>query len=219
MKKLVIFGNTVVAELAHFYFSRDQEYEVVAFTVDRAYINSNKFCGLPIIAFEEIEANYSANDFEMFMAIGPNKMNDIRKSKFAEAKDKGYKLASYISKFATVHSDLGENCLVADGAIINPFSKIGSNNFFWEQALISNNSTIKDNCYFSPKVNISSYSLIEDNAVVGTGSIIKARVTVGKKSLIGAGCYISKNTKENSVYGERNSEFLGCISEKINISL
>ena len=64
-------------------------------------------------------------------------MNNIREKKFFEAKAKGYKLASYISKNAIVNSKLGENCLVADGVIINPFSKIGSNNFFWEFFSIS----------------------------------------------------------------------------------
>lgn len=219
MKKLIIFGNTVVAELAHFYFTRDGEYEVLAFTVDRDYLSEDLFNGLPNIAYEDLETKFDKNEFELFIAIGPNKMNDNRENKFSDAKQKGYKLASYISKNAIVHSPLGENCLVADGVIINPFSTIGSNNFFWEQALICNYSEIKDHCYFSPKITISSYCSIENNCVVGTNSIIKARVKLARKSLIGAGSYISKKTKENGVYGERNSEFLGAISDKINISL
>ena len=219
MKKLIIFGNTVVAKLAHFYFTRDGDYEVVAFTVDRKYLNKKDFLGLPLLAFEDLEKKINKKEFDLFLAIGPNKMNVFREAKFADAKRKGYNLTSYISKKAVVHSELGENCLVADGVVINPFSKIGSNNFFWEQALICNHAEIKDNCYFSPKITISSYCLIENNSVVGTSSVVKARVKVAKKSLIGARSYISKNTKENGVYGERNSDFLGAISSKINISL
>ena len=37
-KKLVIFGIANFAEIAHYYFSNDSEYEVVAFTVDTAYV-------------------------------------------------------------------------------------------------------------------------------------------------------------------------------------
>ena len=33
-KRLVIFGAGDIAQLAHFYFSSDSDYEVVAFTVD-----------------------------------------------------------------------------------------------------------------------------------------------------------------------------------------
>ena len=219
MKKLVIFGNTVVAELAHYYFTRDGDYEVIAFTVDRSYVNNEQFNGIPLMAFEDLEEKYDKNSFELFLAIGPNKMNSIRERKFIEAKSKGYSFASYISKNAIVHSELGENCLVADGVIINPFSTIGSNNFFWEQALICNYAEIKDHCYFSPKITVSSYCMIENNAVIGTNSVVKARVKVAHKSLVGASSYISKNTKKDGVYGVRNSEFLGAISGKIDISI
>lgn len=219
MKKLIIFGNTVVAELAQFYFTRDSEYEVVAFTVNRIYMDKEEFNGLPIIPFEDLEEKYDNKSYEIFLAIGPNKMNDIREKKFYDIKAKGYKFANYISKNAIVNSKLGENCLVADGVIINPFSKIGSNNFFWEQTLISSYNNIKDNCYFAPKVTISSYCLVENNSVFGIASVIKAKVKISKKTLIGANSYISKNTKENDVYGVRNSEFLGAISSKVNISL
>ena len=219
MKKLIIFGNTVVAKLAYFYFKRDSCYEVVGFTVDRMYINENEFLGLPLLAFDVLEEKYSNKDYELFLAIGPNKMNDFREKKFYEAKNKGYKLASYISKNAIIHSKIGENCLVADGVIINPFSTIGSNNFFWEQVLISNYADIKDNCYFAPKVTISSYCIVENNSVFGTGSVIKANVKISEKTLIGACSYISKDSKKDGVYGERSSEFLGLISSKINISL
>jgi len=219
MKKLIIFGKTEVAKLAHFYFTRDGEFEVVGFTVDQDYIDENQFLGLPLIAFDDLEDRYNVDEYQLFLAIGPNKMNIFREQKFFEAKNKGYKLASYLSKNAIIQSELGENCLVADGVIINPFSSIGANNFFWEQALICNYAEIKDNCYFSPKVTVSSYCVINDNSVIGTSSVIKARVKVSNKSLIGANSYISKNTKEDGVYGERNSEFLGAVSSKLNISL
>lgn len=37
-QSLVIFGSGDIAQLAHYYFSRDSDYEVVAFTVDAAYV-------------------------------------------------------------------------------------------------------------------------------------------------------------------------------------
>jgi len=219
MQKLVIFGNTVVAKLVHYYFTRDSEYEVVAFTVDSEYRSGDSFCGLPLVSFESVLDMYPCDETHMFIAVGPGHMNMVREVKLTEAKSKGYELASYISPNSVVHSDLGENSLVADGVVINPFSAIGRNNFFWEQCLICNDATIDDNCYFSPKSVISSYSHIENNSVVGTNSIIKARLKIAFKTLVGANCYISKDTLEKSVFGQRCSEFLGCVSEKIDISL
>ena len=52
MKKLVIFGITDAAELAHYYFNSDSDFEVVAFTVDEAFRKEETFCGLPVVAFD-----------------------------------------------------------------------------------------------------------------------------------------------------------------------
>ncbi len=38
MKPIVIFGAGDIAQLAHFYFTRDGGREVAAFTVDPAYL-------------------------------------------------------------------------------------------------------------------------------------------------------------------------------------
>ena len=51
MKKLVIFGSGDLADIAHYFFSSDSEYEVVAFTLDEEYIKDGVCCGLPVIAF------------------------------------------------------------------------------------------------------------------------------------------------------------------------
>jgi hypothetical protein len=61
MKKnnLIIFGTGDIAQLAHFYFTNDSNYEVVAFTADRAFIFEDNFENLPLIPFEELENHLS----------------------------------------------------------------------------------------------------------------------------------------------------------------
>lgn len=56
---LVIFGLGDIAQLAHYYFSTDSNYEVVAFTVDAVYITVTEFCGLPVAPFEDVINDYS----------------------------------------------------------------------------------------------------------------------------------------------------------------
>ena len=58
-KQIVIFGTGEIAELAHYYFKHDSEYEVVAFTVDGQFIKSPMFFDLPVIPFEKIEETHS----------------------------------------------------------------------------------------------------------------------------------------------------------------
>ena len=218
MKKLIIFGNTIVAQLAHFYFTRDSKYEVVAFTVDESYKTSDFYLEKPLVSFKTMTAIYPPDEFELFIAIGPSAMNTFRENKVREAKSMGYRLATHISQYSICHSPVGPNSLVADGVIINPFAQIGENNFFWEHSLITNESFIGDHCYFSPKSVVSSFCKIENNCVVGTSSVIKARVRLAEKTLVGASCYIANDTDFKGVYGRKSTELLGCISDKIDIS-
>ena len=218
MNKLLIFGNSVLAQVMLFNFVRNSNYEITGFTVDSAYNNKTRFCDYQVFDFETITETHPPSQYEMFIAIGPSQMNTLREKKFAEAKAKGYKLASYISPRSICDSPIGENSILGDFAIIQPGAVIGHNNFFWEYVLISNSCEIANNCYFSPKSTVSTFAKVANNSILGTNSVIKTCVHVAEKTLVGASCYISKETLENSIYGERNSEFLGQISHKVNIS-
>ena len=54
MTRLVIFGNGEIAELAHYYFSTDSAYLVEGFTVDAEFLETESFCGLPLVPFEAV---------------------------------------------------------------------------------------------------------------------------------------------------------------------
>jgi sugar O-acyltransferase (sialic acid O-acetyltransferase NeuD family) len=218
-RKLLIFGNSMLAKVMLFYFQRDSSYDVAGFTVDRKYISDAYFCGLPVFPFEEVQKTHPKTEFEIFVAIGPTKMNSLREEVYKRVKSKGYGCATYISTHAICDSPLGENCFVGDMSIINPFVKIGYNNFFFEKVFIANDSIVENNCYFSPLSTIGTFSEINSNCVLGTGSIIKTSVNIAEKTLIGASCYISRNSKVNGVYAQRSAEFIADNSNKINISL
>ena len=48
MKKLIIFGIGEQAEMAYYCFTNDSKYKVVAFTVDKEYIDKNNLFNLSI---------------------------------------------------------------------------------------------------------------------------------------------------------------------------
>ena len=150
-KPLVIFGSGDIAELAHYYFSTDSDYEVVAFTVDASYIKEPSFCGLPVIAFEEVMQHYTPESNAFFVALSYSKLNAVRKEKFLAAKDKGYKLVSFISSNATVLNDgnIGENCFIFEDNTIQPFVKIGDNVTLWSGNHIGHHSVIKDHTFIA----------------------------------------------------------------------
>ena len=218
MKKLVIFGNSSMAKLSHYYFSRDSDYSVVAFTVDGRYNDKGPMCGLEVLDFEGIEENHPPSDCDMFIAIGPSRMNAVREEKFLGAKKKGYRLASYVSPRSICGSKVGENSFVADLVVIAPFVTLGDDNYFYDGVICSNDAVIGHHCYFAPRAYVGSLCEVRDNSILGAGSVLKSGVVVARQTLVGAAAYISANTEEKGVYGERSSDLYGCISDKLDIS-
>ena len=116
MAKVVLFGVSQWAELAHFYLTHDSPHEVAAFTVDRDFIAGDQFKDLAVVAFDEVERHYPPDQFKMFIPVSFKRMNHIRAEKYYEAKSRGYELISYVSSRATIFPGLecGDNCFILE---------------------------------------------------------------------------------------------------------
>jgi len=90
--RLVLFGTGQNAEVAYYYFKHDSPYKIVAFTLDREWIERERFHNLPVIAFDEIENVYPPENYKMFVSISFTNLNILREKKYHEAKGKGYEL-------------------------------------------------------------------------------------------------------------------------------
>src|SRR5262250_3045240 len=97
MNEVVLFGIGQIAEVAHFYLTYDSPYEVKAFTVDREFIRDDRFCGLPLIPFDEVERHFPPSEAAMLIAVGYAGLNSLRREKYEQAKKRGYQLISYVS--------------------------------------------------------------------------------------------------------------------------
>lgn len=202
MSKVVIFGAGEIAQLAHFYLTHDSEHEVIAFTVDRAYLTGNTFCGLPLLAFEQIEQHYPPQTHAMFVAISYAKVNQVRAAKYEQAKQKGYQLISYLSSKATYWQtpEVGENCFIFEDNTIQPFAKIGNNVTLWSGNHIGHHAEIGNHCFITSHVVISGGVKIEEYCFVGVNATIRDHVAIAPSCVIGAGSLILKDTQENGVY-------------------
>src|SRR6476659_8724840 len=112
MSKVIIFGAGKIADEAYFYLTNDSPHEIVAFTVDAAYLTMTEKLGLPVVPLEEISDKYPPGDYKMFVAVGYQDLNRFRAQKYAEAKAKGYELVSYVSSRASNFGkvEIGDNC-------------------------------------------------------------------------------------------------------------
>lgn len=201
-KPLVIFGSGDIAQLAHYYFRTDSNYEVVAFTVDANYIEESEFCGLPVVAFEDVTKNYPPNSYDFFVALSYSKLNAIRKEKFFAAKEMGYKLASFISARATVLNDgkIGENCFIFEDNTIQPFVTIGNNVTLWSGNHIGHHSVIHDHTFIASHVVISGGVEIGEQCFVGVNATLRDHIKIGERCVVGAGVLLLADAAPEGVY-------------------
>ncbi len=208
MSKIVIFGTGDIAQLAHYYFTTDSPYEVVAFTVDKAFLTEDSFCGLPVVSFEEVTSRYPPTEHSMFVALSYAKLNQIRKQKFEAAIEVGYELCSYISSRATALNGnaFGRNCFILEDNTIQPFANIGDNVTLWSGNHIGHHSTINDHTFISSHVVVSGGVTIGESCFIGVNSTLRDHVNVGNFCVLGAGTVLLSDAAEYGVYGTPETE-------------
>lgn len=201
-KSLIIFGAGDIAQLAHYYFTKDSGYEVVAFAVDAAYVTANEFCGLPVVPFEELAGRYSPIKHDLFVALSYSKLNQVRKEKYLAAKALGYRIASYVSSRATILNDgkIGENCFVLEDNTIQPFVTIGNNVTLWSGNHIGHHSSIRDHCFIASHVVVSGGVVIGEQCFIGVNATLRDHIKIGEKCVIGAGALILADAEPEGVY-------------------
>ncbi len=207
MANVIIFGAGQISEVAHFYLTEDSPHKVVAFTMDREYCKEEKFKGLPIVPFEDIEKTYSPNDYSMFLPISYKRVNKLRAEKYYAAKEKGYSLISYISSKATYYNTpVGDNCFILENNVIQPFSSIGNNVILWSGNHIGHHSKIMDHCFLASHIVVSGSVTIEPYCFIGVNATFRDNIKVGSANIIGAGALILRDTPDNAVYSGGNTE-------------
>lgn len=201
MAKVVIFGSTETAEIVYFYLTSDSEHEVVAFTVDGDYITTNTFQGLPLVPYEQLEEYYPPDQYQLFIAISYIKVNQLRKSKYLDAKRRGYRFISYVSSKAFFNNTpIGENTFITERNLIQPFVSIGNNCILLGPNYVGHHTTIEDHCFLTADVSIGGGSVIGEASFIGLNATIRNWVSIGKENIIGAGSIILSNTADQAVY-------------------
>ena len=220
MDKVVLYGNGPVAKGAFLSLKTDSPFEVVAFTVDRDFIDSNILLDLPVIPYDEIQSRFPCNEYKMMIAVGYVNGNHVRAEKHRQAKEMGYQMINYISSRAIVGPDvvLGEdsvinaNCLISGPARIGDDVRIGAGTFLGHDNIIGDHSFLSNCVVTGGNVTVESYCFI------GLNATIRNKIRIASHCFIGAGAVILQNTKEKEVYMARPAELLPISSDDLPIS-
>ena len=199
--KLVLIGDSAFAEIAYEYFTYDSRYEVVGFAVERALLKRDQLCGLPVVAFEDVERHFMPPEHSFFAANVYTQLNRLRTRLYRAAKAKGYAPASFVSPRAFVWRNvkMGEHCFIFEDNVVQPFVTLGDNVVLWSGNHIGHHSKIGNNCFFASHVVLSGFCDVGDNCFVGVNATFANNLKVGADCIIGAGALISSDVEPDKV--------------------
>ncbi len=199
---IVIFGTQSMASLAWYCLSHDSPWQVRAFTLDRAYLRSDRHEGLPVLPFDELASHYAPADTALLIPLGYVDINGVRRDRFEAARAAGYTMATYISSRAITWPDLriGSNCMIYEGTVVQPFATIGDNTIVRSAVHISHHTTIGSHVFIAAGATFGGNVTIGDQAFIGVGAVLRDGVRIGERCFIGAGAVVVGDTDPDGVY-------------------
>lgn len=217
MEKVVIFGASSGVRLAYSLMQHDRRYQVAAFTVDRAYLQAERFCGLPVVPFEDLETVYPPGEYQLWVAIFGSRVNKTRAEKYQQAKARGYGFIRYVHPSASVPPDLamGENCFISDHAICRAGVTLGNNAMVMSGAMIGLDSTLEDHVYVAARATLLGENSVGEYAFIGANATVLEGVAVARECFLGAGCVIHENTQAKGVYRAAPPTLLPVASDRL----
>ena len=208
MSKIIIFGGGETALLAYEYFTHDSEYTVAAFSLDKAYIEDDEVCGVPVVDIDSITEKFPPDEFKAFVAVSSTKLNRVRKQLYERVEARGYELVSYVSSKAFVWSNvkIGKNCFILEDNTLQPFTEVGDNVVLWSGNHVGHRTVIEDHCFIASHCVISGFCRIGESSFLGVNCTLEQQVIIGADGFIGAGALIRKETELKAFYQEDQTE-------------
>ncbi|MDZ7719004.1 MAG: hypothetical protein U5K72_09335 [Balneolaceae bacterium] len=208
--KVIIFGIGRLSELVTTFLEKETGHTIAGYCVEKNFkTDTSEFKGVPIVSFEKLLETFNPYEFKLFIAVGNNY---VRERIYNQSKEMGYSMISHITESVTHYSDLefGENVLISGITSLQPFVKVGSNTIIFGSK-IGHHSNIGSHVMLSCTT-IGGGVKIGDYSFLGLNSAIQHDTVIGEKNIIGMGCNISHNTKENQVYSTNDSTIKRVVS-------
>lgn len=200
MKKIVILGDTEFAEELY-QVMMAEGIEVSAFTVDKKYMKSDTFCDLPIFPFENIEDCLDMDNVEIALALGYSLMNNIRKNKYEECKQRGFSIATFCSERAFIYTKtIEEGSIIMPSSYIGPSVKVGVCNVFKARVSLPHHNIVGNFNWLAPGCCMGGGTKIGSNCFIGLCTTIRNSISVANYTFTAANSYLHKDTVEGGAY-------------------
>lgn len=215
MANVVIFGAGQFAEFMSVYIQQDTQDNIVAYTVDRDFCTKATFNGLPLVPWEDLEAHYPPDEVQVLGPISYRDANRFRRDRFNEGKKRGYSFYTFIHPSCHIYTtNIGENVILLENNIVQPFSKIGHNCMLGSNNHIGHHSTLKAHGFLCGRVSIAGNTMIEEGVFWATRTTAIDNITIGAWSIITPGTIATENIPENSILIREKNKILKNVAKR-----
>lgn len=202
-RPLIIFGTARLSSLAWYAYAHDSRHEVAGFVIDAAHRDGlDRLHDLPVVDFERAAERFPPDRYLMSVPLGWTGMNGLRRARYLAAREAGYRFASYVSSRAIVCADLqlGENCMIHDGAIVQPFVRIGDNCIVRSGAHISHHCSIGSHAFVAARAAIAGEVDIGECCVLGVNCTLRDGIELTDGCFVGAGAVVTRSALRPGLY-------------------
>jgi sugar O-acyltransferase (sialic acid O-acetyltransferase NeuD family) len=200
MTEIVIFGAGQLAEVVKAYMDAHSPDRVVGFTVDAAYCGADTFHGLPVVAWEQLEERFPPSSVKLLGPVSYQRLNDFRRERHIEGKGRGYAFASFVHPASHVYTtDIGENCLILENNVIQPYVRIGVGVMMWSGNHVGHHAVIGDYCFLASQVGVGGGARLGERCFLAGKVGVESGVEVGDRCFLGTGAIVNRNLPSDSV--------------------
>jgi sugar O-acyltransferase (sialic acid O-acetyltransferase NeuD family) len=198
--KTVIYGNGAMARVLFSYARHSME--IAGFTVDDAFCESDRFCGLPLVPFSDVETSFDPARYDMLLAVGFIDMNLVRERKFQEAAGRGYRFSQYVHPSVMLHDNVTicENTIILDHVSIHPGCRIGRSTFISSNVNIGHDCEIGDGNWINSGVAIAGGCRVGKCCVFGVNASVAHAIQIGARNFVAANTLINRATQDDEVH-------------------
>ena len=216
MADIIVFGAGRIAEVAKVYIDAHGPDRIIGFTVDEAYLETDTFHGLPVVAWERLESRFPPTDAKLLGPLSYRGLNDFRRDRHLEGRRRGYAFASFIHPATHIYTrDIGENCFILEGNVIQPFARIGQGVMMWSGNHVGHHAVVGDYCFLSSQVGLGGGVRLGERCFLAGKVGVETSVEVGEASFLGTGAIVRKNLPDQSVVPGQMDAVAPYTSERI----
>jgi sugar O-acyltransferase (sialic acid O-acetyltransferase NeuD family) len=175
------------------------KFSILGFLDENKSLWGKNILGVPVLGGLNWLKNSSQENLNCVICVGDPV---IRKTIFKKLDKLGLIFPKIIHSSCILDNDklIGEGSVISTNVSIESNVKIGKHAFVNMNSSIAHDSDIGNFVTICPGSHINGNNIIECGSFLGSGSITKEKISIGKWSIIGAGSVLINNVKSFSLY-------------------